>query len=276
MVGPAECRPVMEYLVTQHGLSQRVACRLLGSHRSSLRYRSRRPRDEGVRERLRELALRYRRYGYQRLHILLRREGFMHNHKKTYRLYREERLLVRQRQRRRRAVVGRFPLPVPSQRNRRWSMDFVADQLMDGRRFRCLTVVDDCTRECQGILVNFSIGGVRVCRFLEQLIALQGKPVNTLTDNGTEFTSRAMFFWAQERGIQLNFIEPGKPSQNGFIESFNGRLRDECLNESVFRDLDHAKAIIESWRQHYNRERPHSSLGYLTPLEYRQQLEQAA
>lgn len=124
--------------------------------------------------------------------------------------------------------------------------------------------------------MDFSIGGRRVSRFLDQLIDFQGKPVNTLTDNGTEFTSRAMFFWAQERGVQLNFIETGKPSQNGFIESFNGRLRDECLNESVFRTIHHAKAVIESWRSHYNYERPHSSLGYLTPMEYRQQLEQAA
>ena len=198
------------------------------------------------------------------------------NHKKTYRLYREEQLLVRQRKRRRRAATGRLPIPVPSQRNQRWSLDFVSDQLMNGRLFRMLTVVDDCTRECRGILMDFSIGGRRVSRFLDQLIDIQGKPVNTLTDNDTEFTSRAMFFWAQERNIQLNFIEPGKPSQNAFIESFNGRLRDECLNESVFRNIHHARTVIASWRQHYNHERPHSSLNYLTPMEYRQQLEQAA
>jgi len=220
--------------------------------------------------------MRYRRYGYQRLHVLLRREGFMLNHKKTYRLYREEQLLVRQRKRRRRAATGRLPLPAPSRRNLRWSLDFVSDQLMDGRRFRCLTVMDDCTRECKGILVDFSIGGERVTRYLDALMASQGKPANTLSDNGTEFTSKAMFYWAQERGVQLNFIEPGKPAQNAFNESFNGRLRDECLNESVFHNIHHARSVIESWRQHYNQERPHSSLGYLTPDEYRQQLEQAA
>ena len=136
--------------------------------------------------------------------------------------------------------------------------------------------MDDCTRECKGILVDFSIGRERVTRYLDVLMASQGKPANTLSDNGTEFTSRAMFYWAQERGIQLNFIEPGKPVQNAFNESFNGRLRDECLNESVFNNIHHARAVIESWRQHYNQERPHSSLGYLTPDEYRQQLEQAA
>ena len=260
----------------RHGLSERQACRLFDLHRSTARYQSVRPRDEAVRGRLRELAYQYRRYGYQRLHILLRREGFTLNHKKTYRLYREEQLLVRQRKRRRRAATGRMPLPLPTQRNQRWSLDFVSDQLMDGRRFRCLTVVDDCTRESRGILVDFSIGGRRVCRFLDQLIAMQGRPAHTLTDNGTEFTSRAMFFWAQERHIQLNFIDPGKPSQNAFNESFNGRLRDECLNETLFRNIQHARVVIEAWRQHYNQERPHSSLGYLTPVEYRLQLEQAA
>jgi len=198
------------------------------------------------------------------------------NHKKIYRLYREEGLLVRHRKRRRRAAVGRCPLPVPHTRNHRWSLDFVSDQLMDGRRFRCLTVVDDCTRECKGMLVDFSIGGERVTRFLDELIEINGKPAHTLTDNGTEFTSRAMFFWAQERGIQLNFIEPGKPSQNAFIESFNGRLRDECLNESLFKSIHHARSIITAWRHHYNYHRPHSSIGYLTPMEYQQQLEQAA
>ena len=262
--------------MARHGLSQRTVCRLLKLPRSTARYRSVRPPDDAVRQRLRELAMRYRRHGYQRLHVLLRREGFMLNHKKTYRLYREEQLLVRQRKRRRRAATGRLPLPAPSRRNLRWSLDFVSDQLMDGRRFRCLTVMDDCTRECKGILVDFSIGGERVTRYLDALMASQGKPANTLSDNGTEFTPRAMFYWAQERGVQLNFIEPGKPAQNAFNESFNGRLRDECLNESVFHNIHHAKSVIESWRQHYNQERPHSSLGYLTPDEYRQQLEQAA
>ena len=189
--------------------------------------------------------MRYRRYEYQRLHVLLRREGFTLKHKKTYRLYREEQLLVRQRKRRQRAATGRLPLPVPSRRNLRWSLDFVSDQLLDGRRFRCLTVMDDCTRECKGILVGFSIGGERVTRYLDALMASQGKPANTLSDNGTEFTSRAMFYWAQERGIQLNFIEPGKPVQNAFNESFNGRLRDELicpLNLVPVAKLDYCKA----------------------------------
>lgn len=266
----------MDYLMKRHGLSQRSACRLLHIPRSTARYQSTRPREVAIRGRLRELAHRYRRDGYQHLLVLLRREGFTLNHKKTCRLYREEGLLVRQRKRRRRAATGRLPLPVPSQLNQRGSLDFVSDQLMDGRRFRCLTIVDDCTRECRGILVDFSIGGQLVSRFLDQLIEQHGKPANTLTDNGTEFTSKAMYFWSEERNIPLNFIEPGKPSQNGFIESFNGRLRDECLNEMLFRNSEHARVVIETWREHYNQARPHSALGYLTPMEYRQQLEQAA
>ncbi len=276
MVRPAARRRVVAYLMDRHGLSQRCACRLLHTHRSTARYRSRRGRDEALRERLRALAMRYRRYGYQRLHVLLRREGLCINHKKTYRLYREEELLVRQRKRRRRAATGRSPIPAPSAPNIRWSMDFVHDQLLGGRRFRLLTIVDDCTRECRGILIDFSISGFRVTRFLDQLAMFNGRPQAILTDNGTEFTSMAMFHWTQSRGVEACFIDPGKPSQNAYIESFNGRLRDECLNESVFSSLSHARQIVEAWREHYNDERPHSGIGYLTPVEYRQQLEQAA
>ena len=170
--------------------------------------------------------------------------------------------------------MRRLPLPGADRVNRRWSMDFLADQLMEGRRFRLLTVVDDCTRECRGILVGFSIGGLRVSRFLDEVISLHGRPAALLTDNGSEFTSRVMFQWAYQQGVELCFIEPGKPSQNAFIESFNGRLRDECLNESVFSTIEQARRIVETWRQHYNSERPHSGIGYLTPLEYRKQLEQ--
>ena len=218
--------------------------------------------------------MQYRRYGYQRLHVMLRREGYRLNHKKTYRLYRQEQLTVRQRRGRRSISVRRMPMPRADGVNRRWSMDFVAEQLMEGRRFRLLTVVDDCTRECRGILAEFSMGGLRVSRFLDDLIGIHGRPKALLTDNGSEFTSRAMFHWAHQRGIELCFIEPGKPSQNAFIESFNGRLRDECLNESVFSTLEQARQIVETWRQHYNSERPHSGIGYLSPLEYRKQLEQ--
>lgn len=220
--------------------------------------------------------MKHRRYGYQRLHVLLRREGFTLNHKKTYRLYREEQLLVRRRKRRRRAATGRLPITLPTGTNIRWSMDFVHDQLLNGRRFRLLTVVDDCTRECRGILIDHSITGLRVTRFLDQLVDYYGKPRAILTDNGTEFNSMAMFDWTHSQRIEPCFIEPGKPSQNAFIESFNGRLRDECLNEHVFSSIQSARQIVECWRQHYNQQRPHSGIGYLTPVEYREQLEQAA
>ena len=200
----------------------------------------------------------------------------MINHKRTYRLYKEEKLLVRQRKKRRRRAIGRLPIVMPLGPGERWSMDFVADQLMDGRRFRLLTIVDDYTRECLAIHVEHSISGRRVSRVLDRLHDGHGRPAAIVTDNGTEFTSNAMFKWSQKTGVDLRFIEPGKPSQNAFIESFNGRLRDECLNEHVFSSLPEARAIIEIWRKHYNVERPHGSLGWLTPNEFKAQIDKAA
>lgn len=268
MVKPAQQRGVVEYLMQRHQLSQRCACRLVGSHRSAMRYQRRRADDNKIRGRLRALAMRYRRYGYRRLHALLQREGYVINHKKVHRLYREEGLQVRARKHCRRTARVRCPIPEAARKNQRWSVDFVSDQLMDGRRMRCLTVVDDYTRECKGIVVDFSIGSERVVRFLGEVIKVQGRPELIVSDNGTEFTSRAMFGWAQQRKIQRHLIEPGKPSQNAFIESFNGRFRDECLNEHVFQTLRDARSVIAAWCHHYNHERPHSSIGYLTPNEY--------
>lgn len=273
---PAARRRVAEYLQDQHHLSQRRSCGLAGVHRSTARYRSTRPRDEPIRRRLRELALVYRRYGYRRLHVLLKREGFEINHKRTYRLYKEEKLMVRQRKKRRRRAVGRLPIVVPSRPRERWSMDFLADQLMDGRRFRLLAIADDYTRECLAIHVGQSITGLRVTQVLDHLRPAYGRPTAIVTDNGTEFTSNAMFKWSHNTGVELRFIEPGKPVQNAFIESFNGRLRDECLNEHVFSSLPEAKAIIEAWRRHYNAERPHGSLGWLTPHEFKARIDKAA
>jgi len=193
-----------------------------------------------------------RRYGYKRLHVLLRRDGIMINHKRTYRLYKEEKLLVRQRKKRRRRAIGRLPIVMPVRPGERWSMDFVADQLMDGRRFRLLAIVDDYTRQCLAIHVDQSISGRRVTRVLDGLHGRYGRPAAIVTDNGTEFTSNATFKWSKDTGVDLKFIEPGKPSQNAFIESFNGRLRDECLNEHVFSSLPEARTIVETWRKHYN------------------------
>ncbi len=221
------------------------------------------------RERLRELAAERRRFGYRRLHVLLRREGWIVNHKRVYRLYRAEGLSVRKRCRKR-VARERCPMPALTGPNQRWALDFVADTLKGQRRIRMLTVVDAFTRESLAIEVDTSLSGVRVARVLDQVIARRGAaPQEIVLDNGPELTSKAMDAWAYERGVRLCFIEPGKPVQNAYIESFNGRLRDECLNEHWFQSLPHARGIIEEWRTDYNRDRPHSSLGYLSPEEFR-------
>ena len=192
----------------------------------------------------------------------------MINHKRTYRLYRDEGLAVRTRQRKRLAGRERLPLAVPERRNQRWSMDFVSDSLCSGRRFRVLNIVDEYTRESPAQLVDLSISGERVARLLDQLAVLHGLPEEIVMDNGPEFTSKALFLWSLKTGVQLRFIQPGKPMQNGYGESFNGKFRDECLNENWFASLAEARRIIERWRYHYNEERPHSGLGYLTPAAF--------
>jgi putative transposase len=215
-----------------HGLSERRACGLVGMDRASCRYVGQRGADVALRERLKALAAERRRFGYRRLGWLLRREGMRVNLKKVYRLYREERLAVRRRRGRRRAIGMRAPLPLPQGPNQRWSLDFVADQLVSGRRFRILAVVDDFTRECLALVVNTSLPGRRVAAELDRLVAERGKPASIVSDNGTELTGRAVLCWAAESGIAWHYIQPGKPVQNAFVESFNGRLRDEFLNES--------------------------------------------
>lgn len=249
-------------------MSERRACRIIGADRASVRYHSRRPPDEGLRARLRQLAHERRRFGYRRLYVLLRREGHVVNKKRVYRLYRAERLMVRRRGGRKRALGMRAPITVPSAANERWSLDFVHDQMVDGRRFRILAVVDDCTRECLALVADTSISGRRVARELDRIVVGRAKPGTIVSDNGTELTSNAMLRWADERRVAWHYIAPGKPTQNAFIESFNGRLRDELLNETLFRSLPHARAVLEAWRQDYNAKRPHSRLGWLTPLAY--------
>jgi len=250
-----------------HGLSQRRACRLVGIGHSTLRYQRRRASDEAVRQRLRELAAQRRRFGYRRLGWLLAREGQVMNHKKVYRLYREERLMVRRRGGRKRALGSRTPMMVPAGLNQRWSLDFVSDTLADGRRFRVLCVLDDFSRECLAAVVDTSLGGARVVRELESVVNQRGWPHTIVSDNGTELTSNAVLRWAAER-VSWHYIQPGKPVQNAFIESFNSKLRDECLNEHFFFGLAEARQLIEAWRQDYNQLRPHSSLGALAPAEY--------
>ena len=234
----------------------------------SVRYQSVRPSDDHLRERMIALACERRRFGYRRLHALMRREGLEVNHKKLFRLYCEEKLSVRRRSGRKRAIGTRRPMIVALQPNERWSLDFVSDQMTDGRRFRILTVGDDCTRENLTLLADTSLSGLRVARELDRLIAIRGKPKMIVSDNGSEFTSNAILEWAERRQIEWHYIAPGKPMQNGYIESFNGRLRDECLNETLFSSMTEARGKLAIWRTDYNTNRPHSQLGWQTPNEF--------
>jgi putative transposase len=236
--------------------------------RSSYYYESSPQDEEALRQALREKAAQRRRFGYRRLHVLLRREGWNDNHKRVYRVYRELGLQVKRRSRKH-AAKWRGEKPVVAQRpNQRWSLDFMSDQLADGRRFRLLNVVDDFTRECLAVEVDTSLSGQRVARVLEQLCVMRGVPEQLVSDNGPEFISRAVDNWAYQRGVKWQHIEPGKPVQNAYVESFNGKMRDECLNEHWFERVPHARQIIQDWRWDYNEVRPHSSLANRTPREF--------
>ena len=248
----------------EKGYSQRRACGLVGISRRVYRYRSVREDDAGLRRRLRELSGERRRFGYRRLHILLCREGWKVNRKKVYRLYREEKLAVRKRGRRKRALGSRAPLTVPAAPNERWSLDFISDALTNGQRFRVLCVIDDYSRECLACIADTALSGHRVARELDRIMERRGHPAMIVSDNGTEFTSNAILQWQETCGVLWHYIAPGKPMQNGFVESFNRRMRDELLNETLFRDLAHARDLIAAWVTDYNTERPHSALGYQT------------
>jgi putative transposase len=268
MVTPALRREAVAHLETAHRMSERRACRLIGADRTSVRYRKKRGDDAALRERLKVLAFERRRFGYRRLHVLLQREGWAVNKKRVQRIYREERLMVKKRGGRKRALGLRAPMKAPDRPNACWSLDFVHDQITDGRRFRILAVVDECTRESLALVPDTSISGARVARELDRIVAWRGKPEAILSDNGTELTSNAILAWAGERGVEWRYIQPGKPAQNAFIESFNGRLRDECLNETLFRSLTHARFVLDAWRIDYNQHRPHGKLAWLTPADY--------
>jgi putative transposase len=268
MVTPVVKRQAVIHLCQAYEVSQRRACQAIGADRTSMRYRSVRPDDADLRVRLRELAAVRRRFGYRRLLILLRREGTRVNHKKLRRLYREERLQVRRRGGRKRALGTRAPLVLPQGPNQRWSLDFVSDTLTDSRRFRMLAIVDDFTRECLALIADTSLSGVRVGRELDAIIVRRGRPQSIVSDNGTELTSMAILRWSQDTSIEWHYIAPGKPTQNAFIESFNGRLRDELLNETLFRSLDHAREMLAIWKDDYNTVRPHSALGNVPPAIY--------
>lgn len=268
MVTPAAKRQAVAHVRRGHEVSERRACTVLGVDRSTARYRSRRD-DEDVRARIRALAKERRRFGYRRLLVLLRREGVIMNHKRFRRLYREEGLQVKKRGGRKRALGTRAPITLPFGPNVRWSMDFVSDSFTDGRRFRVLCIVDDFTRECLGLIPDTSLSGARVTRELNRIIALCGKPTTCVSDNGTEFTSMAILRWTNETRVGWHYIAPGKPQQNAFAESFIGRLRDECLNETAFSSLGEVRDLLSHWRDDYNRVRPHSALNNTTPEEFR-------
>jgi putative transposase len=244
-------------------------CHLLALDRNTLRYCSRRQEDAALRRRSQEIAEQKRRYGCPRIYVRLRREGWRVNHKKVERIYyRDEGLSLRRRRRKKWAAVPRIALARPTQPGRCYALDFVHDRLVAGRRFKCLTMTDPCSKEVPVIEVDVSIGGARVCRILDRLFLTRPLPETLILDNGPEFAGTALDAWAAQHGVQLHFIQPGKPVQNAFIESFNGKFRDECLNEHWFVTLQEAQLVIEAWRREYNEDRTHSSIGNVTPQEF--------
>lgn len=267
MVTPAAKRAAVAYARERHKISEWWACRILTVTRRRLHYQSRRD-DGALRQRLKELAGERRRFGYRRLAIFLRRDGYRCNLKKVYRLYREEGLMVRRRRGRKRACHVRIPLPRAERINHIWSLDFMSDQLFDGRRFRLLGVLDQFSRFGLDLTIDTSLPGLRVVRELDRLIAVHGKPDCIVSDNGPELTSRVVLQWAEMHGIDWHYITPGKPSENGFTESLNGKIRDEFLNEHWFITLAHAQRLGAAWLHDYNQVRPHSSLNYQTPAEF--------
>jgi putative transposase len=268
-VTPTARRRAVGYLREEYRLSERRACRVIGAQRRTMRYRHTVRDDEPqVREQLRTLAAEHPRWGYRRLHILLTRERGAINRKRVYRIYRSEGLAVRRRSRKRAARVPRS-IPTPIGRpGEAWAMDFMQDTLASGRRFRTLNVLDTVTRECLRIEVDTSLPGERVVRVLDQLVERHGPPRRITMDNGPEFTGAALDAWAYAHGVELDFIDPGKPMQNGHQESFNGKFRDECLNLHWFVNLEDARRIIGGWEVEYNTSRPHSALGNQPPAVY--------
>jgi transposase InsO family protein len=268
----APARRLLVRHMTSQGLSERRALRVLRMSASALRYDPAPDRNASLRERILALAHRHRRYGAGMIYLKLRQAGLLVNHKRVDRLYALAKLQVRRRKRKKVPVSERQPLVRPRTANEVWSMDFVFDRTAEGRVIKCLTIVDDATHESVAIVPERAIGGHPLTRILDQLRLARGLPQVIRTDNGKEFCGRAMLTWAHERGVTLRLIEPGKPNQNAYVESFNGRLRDECLNEHWFTSLAHARVVIEAWRREYNEERPKKILGGLTPAAYAQQL----
>lgn len=268
MVKPSVRRQAVGFLRAGFGASERRACKVIGMVRSSCRYATKKAAPTELLKALREEAIKRPRFGYRRLHAMLQRRGHAVNHKRVYRLYREENLAIRRKKRKHVAAVIRTVPPAPERPNQRWSIDFVSDALGFGGRFRALTVVDDFTRECLAIEVDTSLPGLRVARVLERIAEKRGVPEVVISDNGPEFTGAELDKWASGRGVHQHFIRPGRPMENGYVESFNGKFRDECLSGNWFISLADARARIEAWRNDYNSDRPHSSLGNQTPSEF--------
>ena len=271
---PDAKREAVGYLQAAYGVSERRAFSAMAVDRSTIRYESKRPDDTELRDQVRQIASERRRFGYRRIHVLLEREGIQVNLKKLRRIYSEEKLQVKRRGGRKRALGTRRPIEVPTAVNVRWSLDFVSDAFTDGRRFRILAVVDDFTRENLALIADTSLSGSRVVRELQALCEQRGYPKTIVSDNGAELTSTAVLKRVQETGVDWHYIQPGKPTQNAFIESFNGRLRDECLNETLFSSLRDARYELSRWREDYNQVRPHSALGNLSPAEFVKKLAQ--
>ncbi len=266
---PSRKRELAADLIKRYGTSLRKVCGALKLNRQTYLYRASARDSAAVLMRIKEITQTRVHYGYRRVHVLLRREGFKDNHKRVYRLYREQGLSLRyKRPKRNKAAQLRQPKTLASQINQMWSMDFVADNMFDGRKLRMLTVVDCCSRESLAIHVGQSLKGEDVARVLSQIVAKRGKPQTIKSDNGSEFISKVMDKWAYERGVGLDFSRPGKPTDNAMVESFNGRLRQECLNEHWFMSLQDAQDKIEAWRGHYNERRPHSALNWMSPNEF--------
>ena len=258
----------MGHLRESYEISERRASRVVCMHRSTARYVGRPDNSAELRTRLRQMAVDYPRYGYRMMTDKIRFQGWLVNHKRVYRVYSEEELQLPKRRKKRLRSAQRQPMIEATSVNQRWSMDFMTDTLASGRRFRTFNVLDDHTRECLAIDVAVSITGDRVTRVLDRIAAERGLPESILMDNGPEFTGRALDRWASINGVRLQFIQPGKPNQNAFVESFNDKFRDECLNVNWFGDLWDAKASIDAWRTEYNHERPHSSIGRVPPAAY--------
>ena len=267
MVSAPARRELVRYMIDK-GLSERRSLRIVDMSASAYRYEPVQDRNCALKEKIIALAQRHRRYGAGMIYLKLRQSGEIVNHKRVDRLYAEAGLQVKKRRRKKIPLSDRYPLERPTSANQVWSMDFVFDRTAEGRSIKSLTVVDDATREAVAIVPERALGGNQLVRILEQLAGTRGLPKAIRTDNGKEFCSRAMLTWAHARGVQLFLIEPGKPNQNAYIESFNGRFRDECLNEHWFTSLQHARIVVEAWRKEYNEERPKRSLGGLTPTDY--------